>query len=313
MHNLPAELDGRIFSRSTALAYGVSDKMLRGNRVVRMWPGAYRYATTVLDDGDLVAACQATAPPDAALSHTSAFRWWGLKLRPLLPVHLATNTGRRVRRAHVVVHRFEGELEPETVRGVPVLGVARTFVDCGTALCLPELVAAGDWLVSRGLVAPAGLRSLAESSHLDGVQMARVAAELVRAGSESIPESLTRFHLIAHGLPEPAVNLNISSEDGEFLARGDLPFPDFKVLAEYDGWYHERSAEQRQRDILRRERLEASGWLVVVLTGQDLAIPRRAAWRVFNALRGRGYRGPPPRLDARFGRWLPVSPRRNGR
>lgn len=313
MRDLPANLEGRIFTRSEALDCGITDQVLRGARIVRVWPDGYRYASTELDDLDVVLACRTLVPPDAALSHTSALRLWGLALRPLLPVHFATNSGRHVRRGHIVVHRFEGELEPEVFGGVRLLGAVRTFVDCGTVLTLPELVAAGDWLVGRKLATPSRLRSFAESSHLDGVQMARVAADLVRAGSESIQESVTRFHLVAHGLPEPAVNLTILSDEGEFLARGDLPYAEFKVLAEYDGWYHERSAEQRQRDILRREQLEAHGWLVVVLTSRDVADPRRGAWRVYNALRIRGYRGPPPRLDSRFGRWFSVSAANNQR
>jgi very-short-patch-repair endonuclease len=309
MTPLPVALAGKIFSRAEAETHGLSPRMLRGSRVISVWPGRYRYAETPVDDSEVIEACLELGPPDAALSHTSALAIRGLSMRPLLPVHVATNTGRHVRRRHVIVHRFQGALDVEMAGGLPLLGAARTFVDCATMLTLPELVAVGDWMAARRLTTPSMLRTFADESHLDGVQKARLAAELVRAGSESVQESVTRFDLVANGLPEPAVNLSIQSDDGQFLARGDLPYPQFKVLVEYDGWYHERSAEQRQRDILRRELLEAHGWLVVVLTSRDLADPRRAAWRVFNALRSRGYDGPPPRLDARFGRWIPVSPR----
>ena len=307
MTPLPVALSGKIFSRAEAETHGLSPRMLRGSRVISVWPGRYRYAETPVEASEVIEACLELGPPDAAVSHTSALATRGLSMRPLLPVHLATNTGRHVRRRHVIVHRFQGELDVEMAGGIPLLGATRTFVDCGTVLTLPELVAVGDWMVARELTTPSLLRVVADESHLDGVQKARIAAELVRAGSESIQESVTRFHLVANGLPEPAVNLTILSDDGTFLARGDLPYPEFKVLAEYDGWYHERSAQQRQRDILRRELLEAHGWLVVVLTSRDLVDPRRAVWRVFNALRARGYRGPTPRLDPRFGRWVPVS------
>lgn len=307
--SLPDALAGRVFSRADAVAHGLSTRTLRGPRVITVWPGRYRYADAQLGDRAIIDACRAIAPPDAALSHTSALALRGLALRPLLPVHLATNTGQHVRRRHIVVHRFQGTIDPELVNDVPVLGARRTFVDCGTILTLPELVAVGDWMVRRGLVTPPRLRAFADEAHLDGVQKSRVAADLVRTGSESVPESVTRFHVLAHGLPEPTINMNILSDRGELLGRGDLPFPPWKVLAEYDGWYHERSAAQRQRDILRRERLEAAGWLVVVLTSEDLKNPRRAVWRVFNALRSRGYAGPPPRLDPRFGRWMPISTR----
>lgn len=309
MHELPAALEGQVFSRSEALAHGITPRVLRSARITSVWPGHYRYAESALDDRAVIEACRAVAPHDAVLSHTTALSAWGLRLRPVLPVHLATNTGRHVRRRHVIVHRFEGMLDPEFVAGMPVLGAIRTFVDCGTVLTLPDLVAAGDWIVQQGLALPSAMRAFADASHLDGVQKARVAAEVVRAGAESVRESVTRFHVVAHGMPEPEINMNIRSEDGEFIARGDMSFRDWKVLAEYDGWHHERSAGQRQYDVLRRERLEAHGWLVVVLTSADLKDPRRAVRRIFNALRSRGYNGPPPRLDPRFGRWMPVSGR----
>lgn len=309
MRDLPIELGHRVFSRSEALAHGLSLSFLRSRHVVSVWPGYYCSASMPVHDGAVIAACRQVAPLDAALSHTSALRLRGLKLRPLLPVHFATNSGQHVRRRHVVVHRFEGALVAETIGDVPVLGALRTFVDCGSVLTLPELVAAGDWIVGGGLATPRELRNFAERSHLDGVRKARIAADLVRCGAESLRESLTRFHLVAHGLPEPQINMTIVSDDGEFLGRGDLPYPEWKVLAEYDGWYHERSAGQRQRDLLRRERLEAHGWSVIVLTSYDVDDPRRAVWRVFNALRARGYSGRPPRLDPRFGRWMPVLPR----
>ena len=57
-----------------------------------------------------------------------------------------------------------------------------------------------------------------------------------------------------------------------------------KVLVEYDGWYHERDAWQRQRDILRREALEAEGWRVIVVTSADMRHPKQIAARVARAL-----------------------------
>ncbi|HUQ00640.1 MAG TPA: hypothetical protein VM093_09295 [Aeromicrobium sp.] len=104
------------------------------------------------------------------------------------------------------------------------------------------------------------------------------------------------------------MNLEIRKESGEFLGRGDLPFPGWKVLAEYDGWYHERGAAQRQHDVLRRERLEAAGWIVIVLTSADT--PQRMAWRVYDALVRRGYAGPTPRFDPRFARWMSTKSRK---
>jgi hypothetical protein len=305
-HPLPAALAGRVFSRSEACEAGMSPAMLRGARIRRLWTDAYHFADATPDFGTVIDAARRVLPRDAAVSHTTNLRLHGLTIRPEFPLHFATNEARHARREGVVLHRFEGPFEAEIHAGLPLLPARRTFVDCGTLLTLPELVAVGDWLVAHSLATVGELVGFATEAHLDGVQQARVAAELVRGGAESVAESLTRVALTVRGLPEPAVNRELFDEAGGFLGRGDLPFSDWKVLAEYDGWYHERDATQRQHDILRRERLEAAGWLVVVLTSVDLRDPRRIAWRVYNALCSRGYDGPRPRLDPRFGRWLPI-------
>jgi hypothetical protein len=306
IHPLPDVLAGRVFSRAEALDAGMSPAMLRGSRIRRLWRDAYYVARAAPDLGARIGAARRVLPWDATVSHTTNLQLRGLTLRPDLPLHFATNEVCHARRDGVVLHRFEGYLDVEMHADLPLLPARRTFVDCGTVLTLPELVAVGDWLVASGLTSAGELTGFAAGVHFDGVQKARVAAELVRAGSESVAESLARVALVVRGLPEPEVNRDLFDDGGGFLGRGDLPFPDWMVLAEYDGWYHERDAAQRQRDILRRERLEAAGWVVVVLTSVDGRHPRRLAWRVYNALRSHGYSGPPPRLDPRFGRWLSI-------
>ena len=303
-HDLPPELADRIFTRGEALAAGLTPAMLRGSRVERVERGLFRYVGGGRDPLEPLRTAIRIAP-HAAISHISSLELRGFSMGPCLPVHVATNRPHQVRRTPaVIVHRHQGELEREQFRGIPVLGAERTFVDCGTLFGLADLVAAGDWLVARRMSTVQSLRTYSERVHLDGVQRARVAAELIRERSESVRESIARFHLVARGLPEPDPNLEILDAHDGFVARGDVPFPQWKVLVEYDSWYHERDAVQRQYDILRRERLEAQGWLVIVLTSADVAHPDRMAWRVYNALCSRGYSGPTPRLDPRFARWM---------
>lgn len=97
-------------------------------------------------------------------------------------------------------------------------------------------------------------------------------------------ESLLRFELVAGGLPEPEVNVDILDRAGRFLGRGDLVYRRQRVVVEYDGWYHERDARQRRKDILRRERLEAAGWRVIVVTALDMHAPKDVVARVAAAL-----------------------------
>ncbi len=300
---LPPQLRGRVFTRADAQLHGISTGVLRGPRIATVFTGVYRYAATDLTPELAVTAALLVLPPDAVLCRTSALAWRGLTWRPLLPLHFASNLASRSRHTAIRLHRHDGTLTPYKDREVLITGPDRTFVDCGTQLSLPELVATGDWLVANAFTDELTLRNYVLQSHLDGVQRARVAAALVRPGAESPRESMARFHLIAWGLPEPEVNVDIRDEDGRFLGRGDLVYEAWRVLVEYDGWYHERDAAQRRRDILRREAFERSGWRVVVLTSADNA--RAAAWRVYGALRDSGFAGPPPRFQtAQFGRWM---------
>ncbi len=253
-------------------------------------PGYYRYVDGEIAFGEAVRAALRVLPSDAALSHTSNLRWRGFEIRQEMPLHFATNS--RTRRFHdgIVLHRYLHPLYPSLVRGVPLLGPDRTFVDCATILSVRELVRVGDWLVAQGQTDLLTLRAYALESHLDGVQRARRAAVLVRDAVESPLESDVRVVLMRAGLPEPEINTDITDERGRFLARGDMVYRLWKVLVEYDGWQHERDAGQRQRDHLRREVLESAGWRVIVVTIADMRDGDVVAARVRHALIARGYR-----------------------
>lgn len=274
----------------------MSAKVLRGSRITVVTEGLYRYTETVLTFDLAVRAARRVLPGDAALSHVTNLRLRGLSIGPMLPLHFSTNSRLRTNRPGLELHRRKGRLHPQMWRGVPILGPDRTFVDCGTLLPVKRLVEVGDWLVAQKHTDLLDLRAYVVQSHLDGVLRARDAAAMVREGSESVRESALRMVLRDAGLPEPALNQNITDVGGRFLARGDLSFPPWKVLVEYDGWQHERDALQRQRDHLRREALEAEGWRVIVVTTADMANPMRIAWRVHSALKQRGYAGPAPRF-----------------
>lgn len=288
---LPELLNDRIFSVAEAAEHGLSRRALQGRRIVMVFPGYYRFRDSEVMLDDIVEVAMRVLPDDAALSHVTNLRWRGLEIRPLFPLHAATASGLRSFREGITLHRYRGRLRSTFMRGVPVLGPDRTFVDCATLLSVPELVRVGDWLVAQQQTDLLTLRAYVLQSHLDGVQRARRAVELVREGVESPRESDVRLVLITSGLPEPEINTQITDDDGMFLARGDLVYRRWKVLVEYDGWQHERDATQRQRDHLRREALEAAGWRVIVVTTADMRHPQSVAARVRCALVARGYVG----------------------
>ncbi|MCL8252272.1 DUF559 domain-containing protein [Aeromicrobium fastidiosum] len=296
MDPVPADLLGRPFTVAHAAAAGVGRRALQGPQYASVHHGVFRAASTP-DTLDLrVRGALLVLPDDAALSHQSALAWVGYDALPAEPLHFSTASGSRVDRRGIVVHRRQALLRSRLVRDVPVLDPARTFVDVATDVGDRALLRVGDWLVRWGHVDLLELRAFAAAQHLDGVQRARRIAPLVRERVDSVRESDIRFIIWSAGLPLPEPNVPIVDDAGVRVAKGDLVYVRHRVVVEHDGWHHERDAAQRQRDHLRRERIEALGWRVVVITVQDFDDERQIAWRVHAALSGRGYRGTRPRF-----------------
>ena len=53
-----------------------------------------------------------------------------------------------------------------------------------------------------------------------------------------------------------------------------------------------------------REALEALGWRVIVITAEGMRQPYEVVWRVYRALRDRGYDGPPPHFNDMWNYWF---------
>lgn len=291
---VPAELPSRAFTSAEAASLEVTRRMLRSSSYLKIHPSVYVWARLPLTLDVLIGADLLLLPDDACVSHLTALHWYGVEIGTTTARHYSTNTTAQTRLAGVRLHRRRGTLSPRIVRGVPVLGPDRTLVDCATQLSPNDLVRAGDWLVRQRLTSPATLQTYAQERHLDGVVRARRTTPLVRSRVDSVTETDVRLILYTSRLPEPEVNGTIVDARGRFLARGDLVYRVLMIVIEYDGWHHERSADQRQRDILRRERLEAAGWRVIIITGKDLAHPTSIVARVWQAMVDAGYRGTPP-------------------
>jgi hypothetical protein len=101
-----------------------------------------------------------------------------------------------------------------------------------------------------------------------GRRRVRRAFELVDGRSESPPESWVRVACALAGLPAPVPQYDVVHE-GCWLARGDLAWPDAKLLVEYEGAYHFDGVQIRKDDE-RYRRLLAAGWRVIRLSAADL-------------------------------------------
>jgi very-short-patch-repair endonuclease len=282
----------------------LSPTALRNERFRRLHHGVWVLADVALTLDLRVLAARFALPPDAVVSHTTALAVLGVESAPETPLHFSTNTALRARKRGIVLHRRCGELHPREVNGVPVVGPDRAFVDSALLLSYRDLVRAGDALVRLGLTTPERLADYAFARHLDGVQRARRAVGLVRAKVDSVRETDLRLLLRFARLPEPEVNGWIVNDAGVAIARGDLVYRLFRVVVEYDGRHHESDPRQRQKDHLRRERLEAAGWTLITITAQDFKDPVRIVRRVHDALTAHGYVGAKPIMSVVWQNWF---------
>lgn len=293
------------FTRGYALARGVTADDLRSRRFRRLFRGVFVAADVPVDLALLAAAARLRGPIGAIISHATAMGLYGLSVDRDLPIHLSTRTTGQSREPGIVVHRRRADIACRDVAGLPVTSPERTFVDCAAMrISFVKLVTIADWLVHQRLTTVDNLTYYVHARHLDGVRRARRAMRLVSGRAESPMETLVRLMIVFARLPVPLCNRDILDTAGTFLARGDLVFEQWKVVVEYDGKWHERSAEQRRSDRDRRERLEAAGWRVIVVYDTDLAYPARIPHRVHAALVKNGYTGPAPVTSSMWHRWF---------
>jgi len=301
---IPSALRSAPFTLDQAAAMGLSRKVLRGRRFRQLFRGVYVSASVELTLRTWIAAALLVLPADAVASHLTALRLWGFDARRSDELEFSTNTHAVTVLPGVRLHRRQGRLSPEAREGLPVTGPDRTFVDCATRLSLVQLVQVAEHLIQSGATTFDRLVSYCLSRHLHGVRRARRAMALVVPGSESPMETLVRLMLVFARLPCPEPNVWIVDHDGRRVARVDLLYAPYQVIVEYDGWQHERSSAQRQRDRERREVLEALGYRLIVITDADLRTPRSIPWRVHAALISRGYTGPRPVTSEVWDRWF---------
>src|SRR5689334_5385156 len=148
----PTLLPG-VFTTQQAIEAGISKSMLRGQRFVQMHRGVWRMAITPPSFELDVRAARLAIKGSTAISHVTALQWWGVDVGHPLPIHLSTTSSAQTK-AGITLHRRIGTLSPVIVRGEPVLGPERAFVDSATILSLRQLVRAGDRLVRLGLSSP---------------------------------------------------------------------------------------------------------------------------------------------------------------
>jgi len=202
-------------------------------------------------------------------------------------LHVAVPAPQRALRGRGIVgHKlqFERSLVID-FDGIRVSNAAGTWCQLGSILTVPDLVAAGDYLVhrSRPMVTITELRCALEAyPGRRGKPALRDAIELLNPLSESPQESRLRVILTEGGLNGFEANVEILTSGG-YRYRGDLVLSERKLILEYQGAHH-LEPERFRRDMTRTSRLEADGWFVMQINADDLRNPGELLSRIRRAL-----------------------------
>ncbi|MDR1808663.1 MAG: endonuclease domain-containing protein [Propionibacteriaceae bacterium] len=225
---------------------------------------AARAAAVVRAAGERAAACDVTG-----------LRLLGVDLPRRLedgPIHVLLPAGVTAwpRAAGVVAHRQKWGVPPRQAGGITVAEPEICLAQVAGRATRDELVILGDGLMRRQnpLTSPPGLASfLRYAKGRRGVARIRSVLPLLRAGTDSPRETVSRLLLVDAGLPCPTVNLRVVTPDGpRFL---DMAYEEANLGFEYDGRIHQREGGA-EADARRRRLLQDLGWEIINITDHDL-------------------------------------------
>ncbi len=292
---LPEELTGFAFTTADARDHGVDRGRLRGEDVVNPHHGIHIAAESATDD-DIMARCERlilALGPNHWFSHRTAARIWGIPLKPAYSategLHvLSVNARVALRHAGTIGWvTADDEVQREMFDLLPVVSAAEVWCQLaqrgavvGGELIEHEwLVAAADFLLT-GRRQSDGTRAeppctvedleaaIARRGRGRGTAALRRALADARSPVDSPYETRTRLGLVAHGLPEPEVQVRVETAEGPRHA--DLGYPKQKLLIEYQGEEHRTSRRRWLSDLTRVQLLQDAGYEVFLIGADDI-------------------------------------------
>jgi hypothetical protein len=237
-----------------------------------------------------------TLPAQAFFTHTTAARLLGIPLPRRLDadtrLHATMASPERMNHSRGIVGhglkmRSYDVIEVDAAR---LTGPERTWCDLGGILSIPELVAAGDFLIHRQDPMTSPFRLACEVEDLPNrryVRSLRTAVTYLDDLSESPPESMLRVILSAGGFPPPIVTRSLLDGYGEYVAHTDFLVEELGLVLHY------RSADTACAvddpcGGLPYDDGNGSNALVVHLDADDLRDPRGLIDRIWLLVRTRG-------------------------
>ncbi len=297
MKRIPEELPQGPFTRPQADQAGVTPRMLRGSRFVRIFPRVWRRATHTMTRDDWICAGRLALPERARLTGITQIQRLGLDFGPAFPLHFVIEGDLHIDIDKIFLHRTK-QLAPHD--DVAVSPAAAFLYYCSYARVI-DAIQVGDWLLYWRHLTIEEVRDLALAAlWRDGAHEAVWILDHLDAGARSRKESETRAVLTFAGLPRPVVNLELDLANEPRVVIGDLVYVECGLVLEYEGEHHQTDRMQYSSDIDRFEVLRRHRVPYLQITHERLAQPRRLVHDVHRELLGRGYDGPAPAFGERW-------------
>jgi very-short-patch-repair endonuclease len=250
--------------------YGLTRGRLRGSNWKRLGAGFYALTSLAQDPIVVLAAAASQLPASGVFSHATAAWLHGLDFSPCDPIEvtLPASSGRSHISGVSIKRSDLADGEATQIGGFPVTTPIRTLADLARRATLVEGVVALDTALHNKKVALDDLHQWADAHpKYRGAGRLQKALHLAEPLTESPMETRLRMLLVLAGLPKPKVQVSLYDEDGFFVARPDLYYPDKRLAIEYDGGTHRNSLAADNR---RQNALLDAGYRLLRFTASDI-------------------------------------------
>jgi hypothetical protein len=191
-------------------------------------------------------------------------------------IELVTTSKRKPPRG-VIVHVTRDLPAPDIriINGIPVTNVERTLVDLASLIGHDHLAIALDNALRRRITHVTRLQQRLDRTGTVGRKGAGTLMRLLseRNGLSTFPEGAleTRFYEFIHRwkLPRPQLQECVNDERGRVI-RADFFYPSAGLVIELESFAWHSGRDAWQRDLRRRNQMEAKGLRVFHYTSHDL-------------------------------------------
>ncbi|WP_077487640.1 type IV toxin-antitoxin system AbiEi family antitoxin domain-containing protein [Sinomonas mesophila] len=254
-------------------------RLVDAGELTRQERGIFSPNLSGTPDPMIVRICAHNAAASGALhvyTHTSAALLWGLSLwraRPLVHVAHASRAGETGIRDDVVRHNQRIPDRDIRIRnGMRVTSLERTIIDCARLLPFELAVIVADSGLAHGADVEELRRLVAEGKGTRGIRRVREVLTAADGRSESPAETRFRLLLTEWNLPEPELQLWITTAGGR--ERVDFGWAERRLVIEVHGFakyfdYGPPDAKMAAQQA-REARLIAAGWRVLNIYWPEL-------------------------------------------